>query len=209
MQYSTLIFDLSEVLIRGFLGVERTLTHVLRASEGQIVRAFGGEMLIALCKGQISEDEYWTTVLKAYHWDVALEDVKAYIRANFQQTVPGMVELVSELSRSYRLVILSDHAREWVEYIVDYHHFLDLFAVKLFSYELGSVKSEPETFEKALARIATRPEDCLFIDDNQLNIATAKMVGLFGLHFTHTGALVKQLRQRDILTSYYAEPSTC
>lgn len=199
MHYTTLIFDLSEVLIRGFLGVEQTLTPLLRVSEGQIVKAFGGDMLIALCKGEITEDEYWTTVLNTYRWNIPLDDVKRYIRENFQQTIPGMVELVKELSKSYQLVILSDHAREWIDYILDYHQFLDVFSLKMFSYELGSVKSEPETFEKALSVINTPPEQCLFVDDNQLNIATAKMAGLFGLHFTHTDAFVDKLKQRNIL----------
>ncbi len=202
MSYSTLIFDLSEVLIRGFLGVEQTLTPLLRVSEGRIVKAFGGDILISLCKGEITEDEYWTTVLRTYNWDLRLDEVKRYIRENFQQTIPGMVDLVTELSRSYQLVILSDHAREWVDYILGYHHFLDVFSLKMFSYELGSVKSEPETFEKALARMNTPPEQCLFVDDNQLNIATAKMTGLFGLHFTHTDAFIEKLKQRNILTSY-------
>lgn len=198
MAYSTLIFDVSEVLIRGFLGVEQVLTPLLRVSEGRIVRAFGGDMLMALCKGQMTEDEYWTSVLTAHQWDLPIEDGKRYLRENFHQEIPGMVEVVTALSESYRLVILSDHAREWVEYILEYHHFLRLFSLKLFSYELGSVKSEPETFETALRRIGAPPEACLFIDDNQVNIATAKMTGLYGVHFTHTAAFVEQLRQRDI-----------
>jgi putative hydrolase of the HAD superfamily len=199
MHYSTLIFDLSEVLIRGFLGVEQTLAPLLHVSEGQLVKAFGGEMLIALCKGEITENEYWTTVLNTYQWDLPLDDVKRYIRENFQQTVPGMVDLVKELSQSYQLVILSDNAREWIDYILDYHRFLDIFSIKMFSYEIGFVKSEPETFKKALSVINTPPEQCLFVDDNQHNIATAKSMGLYGLHFTHTAAFIEKLKQRNIL----------
>ena len=204
MPYSTLIFDLSEVIIRGFLGVEQTLTPLLRVSEGQIVKAFGGDILTSLCKGEITENEYWTSGLESHNWNLPLNDAKRYIRENFQQTVPGMVDVITELSKSYQLVILSDHAHEWVEYILDYHQFLDVFSLKMFSYEFGSVKSEPETFEKALARIDTPPERCLFVDDNQRNIATAKMAGLYGLHFTHTDALVKKLTQRNILNNAQA-----
>lgn len=200
--YTTLIFDLSEVLIRGFLGVERILTPILRVSEGQLVKAFGGDVLSALCKGDITEDEYLTTVLKTYQWDVPVDDLKRYIRENFEQAVPGMLDLVKELSRSYHLVLLSDHAKEWVEYILEYHQFLDLLSPKIFSFELGSIKSQPETFTKALARINTPSKACLFIDDNLNNIAAAGTVGIKGIHFTHTAAFLSKLHKHNILRAY-------
>ena len=54
----TIIFDLSEVLVVGLLGIERPLAVQLRVPELQVLRAFGGSRLERLFCGEITEDEY-------------------------------------------------------------------------------------------------------------------------------------------------------
>jgi hypothetical protein len=53
---STFIFDLSEVLISGLVGIEKRLCHRLPASEDRILPCFGGPLLDELLLGNISED---------------------------------------------------------------------------------------------------------------------------------------------------------
>ena len=44
----TIIFDLSEVLISGLLGIERPLSEELQILEEKVLPAFGGGLLEAL-----------------------------------------------------------------------------------------------------------------------------------------------------------------
>jgi hypothetical protein len=54
----TIIFDLSEVLIAGLLGVEHILSPRLSLPPETILAALGGGSLRELCRGLITEEEY-------------------------------------------------------------------------------------------------------------------------------------------------------
>ena len=200
----TLIFDLSEVLIAGLLGIEKPLADLLQVEEMSILLAFSGQRLQDLCCGLLTEDDYIGQILHEQGWDISPDEVKQIIRSNFHHRVAGMDTLVEHLVKRYELVLLSDHAQEWIVYIQGIHSFLALFPVQIFSFELGQTKRQVPTFEKMLARIDRRPEQCLFVDDSALNIEVATSVGIQGLRFTTAHALVDELVGRNLLASDFS-----
>jgi 2-haloacid dehalogenase len=60
---------------------------------------------------------------------------------------------------------------------------------------LGLVKPQPEIYHHLLARIALPPQQCLFIDDNAVNIAAAEEIGLKAIHFRNDGTALEQARR--------------
>jgi epoxide hydrolase-like predicted phosphatase len=50
--------------------------------------------------------------------------------------------------------------------------------------EVGLRKPEPEIFHLAADRIGLRPEECVFIDDLELNVDGARAVGMTAIHHT-------------------------
>jgi epoxide hydrolase-like predicted phosphatase len=50
--------------------------------------------------------------------------------------------------------------------------------------EVGLRKPEPEIFHLAADRIGLRPEECVFIDDLELNVDGARALGMTGIHHT-------------------------
>jgi FMN phosphatase YigB (HAD superfamily) len=88
---------------------------------------------------------------------------------NFEE-IEGTVPLLVGLSANYEIILLSDHAKEWVAYIKSAHPFLGVFRETFFSYELGKTKKDPNTFLEVLERMKYRASECLFIDDNPRNI---------------------------------------
>jgi HAD superfamily hydrolase (TIGR01509 family) len=189
----TLIFDLSEVLIAGLLGIEKPLAARLQIDEQTVVPAFAGQLLEDLCCARLSEDEYLARILRQQQWNLSAPEVKRIIRDNFHQRVPGMEDLVGRLARRHELILLSDHAAEWVAYIRGIHPFLDVFRARFFSFELKQTKREPSTFQKVLAAIGRRSDDCLLVDDSALNVRAAAAIGLPGLRFTSAEALAREL----------------
>lgn len=189
----TLIFDLSEVLIAGLLGIEKPLAARLQIDQQSILPAFAGQLLEDLCCDRISEDQYLARILRQQQWNLPAPEVKRIIRDNFHQRVPGMEELVARLARQHDLILLSDHAAEWVAYIRGIHPFLETFQARFFSFELKQTKREPSTFEKVLAAIGRRPDDCLLVDDSALNVRAAAAAGLPGIRFTSADALAREL----------------
>ena len=59
---------------------------------------------------------------------------------------------------------------------------------------LKMVKPEPEIYHHLLEKIALPPEQCVFIDDSERNIAAAEKIGIKGVHFRNDGTTLMRLR---------------
>ncbi|MBI5035182.1 MAG: HAD-IA family hydrolase [Chloroflexi bacterium] len=194
----TIIFDLSEVLIAGLLGVEKSISAHLAIPEEQVVAAFNTPALQDLFCGRLSEDVFLAHILRERAWGIPLESLKRMIRENFHRRVPRMEELLVHLDRGYELVLLSDHAREWMAYIQSIHPFLQIFPTRFFSFELQQTKRYPSTFQKVLRSLNRDPHQCWFIDDSPANIQAARSIGLPSIRFTTAPALVSELESRGL-----------
>jgi putative hydrolase of the HAD superfamily len=195
----TVIFDLSEVLIAGLIGIEEPLSVQLQVPKEGVLAAFGGRLLEDLCLGKLSEDAYLSQIVKAQRWDISTGALKRVIRRNLRRRVLGMEALVSQLAEAYELVLLSDHAAEWIDHVRAVHPFLEVFDLQVFSFETGRLKSEPSTFWMVLEDIDRRPEACVFIDDSPLNVGVASGVGIASIQFVDAKHLIDSLRSHGVL----------
>lgn len=191
-----ILFDLSETVIAGLVGIEKPLALRLGVDEGRILPAFGGDLLRKLCRDELTEDQYLALVLQQQGWVIPAQELIQIIRRNFHTTVPGMWELLENLSARYELALLSDHGREWVAYIRGVHPELAVFRKQFYSFESGLLKSEPAAFQRVLEVLDCAAAECLFVDDNPTNVAAAESVGLEGVCFTSTEELARKLAGR-------------
>ena len=189
----TIIFDLSEVLIAGLIGIEKPLARRLHLKPKSILKVFETHGLHQLCCGRMTEDEYLAGILKATRWKIPAAELKRVIRRNFHRRVPGMAPLLRRLARQYELVLLSDHAAEWAAYIQRVHPWLRRFQPRFFSCELGQTKRKPATFRRVLAALGRKAGECLLIDDSARNLQAATAAGLRGIRFTSAAALAREL----------------
>jgi HAD superfamily hydrolase (TIGR01509 family) len=188
-----IIFDLSEVLIMGLVGVEKRLSPLLDLPEDKILQCFGGPLLQAICRGELSEEEYLEQIVNYQGWHVPIDILKMRMRENFHQKVDGTLTIMKHLAIQHEVVLLSDHAREWIAYIKTAHPFLGEFRRTFFSYEIGKTKKEPEAFQEVLKVMGYKAEECLLIDDSINNIEVAASLGINGIHFRNAGQLQEQL----------------
>lgn len=193
-----LIFDLSEVIISGLLGVEKELAKKLGLPEKEVIDSFWGREFEELLTGDIDEDSYISNLLKVKNWNISAEEIKNAIRLNFHTEVEGVVELIHSLSERYKLYLLSDHSKEWIEYIMTVHPFLKIFENVSFSYELKMMKKDPAVFPELLRRLNLKAEECLFIDDHQRNVDNARLAGIDGIRFLNARQLREDLGKKNI-----------
>ncbi len=59
-----------------------------------------------------------------------------------------------------------------------------LFDVVVISHVVGLRKPERPIFELAAAKLGRAPADCVFVDDTQANVATARELGMAAVHYT-------------------------
>jgi 2-haloacid dehalogenase len=194
-----IIFDLSEVLIAGLIGVEKMLSQELFVPDEEILPGFLGNVFLAFLTGNISEEIYLEHIISRERWNIAIPRLKELIRVNFRNEVDGSLDILTRLSSRYELILHSDHGREWVEYIRTIHPFIKVFKHTFYSFELKGLKHQPGTFEVVLGSLAIHPQNCLFIDDNPRNIIAAGSMGIQGIQFRSADQLERKLHQMGIL----------
>lgn len=195
MLYSTLIFDLSEVFISGLYGAETELAPRLGLPEKTVQRDLWIPWTVSFFEGRLTERQYLDEVIRRGGWTgITADEVGSYLRRNFSRRVPGMEDFIQRLSGRYELALLSDHAREWVDFIRQQHPLLECFDHIFFSFDLRHTKRERITFLTVLYKLGREPGECVFIDDLATNIEVARSVGLHGIQFKDVGQLSGELR---------------
>ena len=190
-----IIFDMSEVIISGYHGVEKILEqqYAIPEEEWERKRLSKNELFLNLMRGNLSEEAYLEELLQGTNWNISIEQLKTAIRSNLNRPVPGTMKIVGELKGNYQLILLSDYVREWMEYIEARNEDLKIFDKKIFSYNIGTTKSEVQTFETVLEQTGIVADETLFIDDYEKNVKNAEAVGIHGIVFENADQLRKTL----------------
>ena len=186
---------MSEVIISGYHGVEKLLEHQYAIPEEKFEkqRLSKNEVFLNLMRGNLSEEAYLEELLQGTNWNISIEQLKTAIRSNLNRPVPGTMKIVGELKGNYQLILLSDYVREWMEYIEARNEDLKIFDKKIFSYNIGTTKSEVQTFETVLEQTGIVADETLFIDDYEKNVKNAEAVGIHGIVFENADQLRKTL----------------
>lgn len=196
-----IIFDLSEVIISGFHKAEYIIEKNtnIKAEEFLEQRKEVNDIFIDTMRGKHTEDEYIEALLKGTDWNLSKETIKESIRQNLDIKVEGTMRIVEKLKDKYNLILLSDHIKEWVDYILDTNKELEIFEHKYFSYEYGKLKTDEGTFKNVLEKEDILPSETIFIDDSKENIEAAKKNGIYGIVFENAKQLEEKLQEMKII----------
>ena len=193
-----LIFDLSEVLIKGLVGIDNEVGKMIGSQSDSLLKKFGGENLRSLCRNEITEVDYLKNIITKEKWNCSPNGLKQVIRNNFHHIIGEMDEFVAELSKRYSLILLSDHAKEWINYIEGYHDFLNHFSYRKYSFDTGHLKYEIHNFKILLNDLNIPSSSCLFIDDREENIETAQHCSIKGILFKNQEQLIKEFARYGV-----------
>ncbi len=200
-QPRNIIFDLGNVLIT-FDPLD-FLTHLL--NDGEKAR---------LCHSLIIQSPEWRELDRGL---ISVEQAKSIfierqpalreaVELFFQhwlamfQPIPETVALLDELrAAGYRLYVLSNIIRESYEDLRERLTFWDRFEGIVVSYALKTAKPEPAIYRYLLDHYRLQPEECLFIDDMEANVAGARAVGIPAVRFDSAGDLRRIFQERGIL----------
>lgn len=196
-----IIFDLSEVIISGYHGIENLIEENTDVSAKEFYKRKQETMDVFFdaMRGKYSEDEYLDILLNETNWNITKKDLKKLIRKNLNVPVKGTLEIVKNLTEEYNLILLSDHIKEWMDYIFENNLELNIFKKKYFSYEYGKLKSDEGCFEYVLKDANINASETLFIDDYENNVEMAKRSKIAGILFKSAEDLEKELENRNIL----------
>ena len=129
-----IIFDLSEVIISGYYGTEKIIASNTDVSEEEFEkrRLEVNDFFLDVMRGNHTEEEYWQGLLAGTNWNISIDELKKFVRLNLNRRVPGTLDLINRIGKNYNLILLSDHVKEWMEYIIQNNDGLSRFNKRFF-----------------------------------------------------------------------------
>jgi putative hydrolase of the HAD superfamily len=107
-----------------------------------------------------------------------------------------MIELMREAkSGGFRMGLLTNNVREWEPLWRSILPVDEIFEVVVDSGFVGCRKPDREIYDLTLERIGNPPPDqCLFIDDTDVNCDAARSLGMTAVHYLHNGQAIPEIR---------------
>lgn len=144
--------------------------------------------------GKIKADEFWQSFADQTGIKKGKEELKN-ISLSYNKIIPGTFDFFKSLKGKYKLAIISNNADEWVEDIKNLIPIEEVFDIIIFSNEVGLKKPEKEIFMLCIKKLGLKPEECVFIDDQENNIESASEIGFKTIKFEDAVQLEKELEK--------------
>lgn len=176
--FKLLLFDLGGVLIE----VDTTELKALGKPGQSVVELWETWLTCDAVQryesGKIGDREFATGVLAAFGSPIEPQTFLASFTRWPIGFYKGTAEFLESLRPRYKLAYLSNSNA--LHYPRFEHEFRapQYFDYCFASFKMGAVKPHREIFEKALAMLPFKPEEIFFVDDNRLNIETARSLGI-------------------------------
>jgi 2-haloacid dehalogenase len=129
--------------------------------------------------------------------------IRAYDE-RWEESIAGPLQATVDLlprlkAAGFELHGLSNWSSEKFASIRTQYPFFQLFETILLSGDVKLVKPDPRIFGVLLERIGRSASECLFIDDSEQNIETARILGFETIRFESADQLLGELQQRGLL----------
>jgi putative hydrolase of the HAD superfamily len=105
----------------------------------------------------------------------------------------GLTAYFAGLRPAYRTGIISNSFVGAREREQERYGFGQLTDVIIYSHEAGISKPDPRIYHLACDRLAIRPEEMIFLDDVEANVAAARNLGAHGILFTSTAQAIEDI----------------
>lgn len=197
--HKAIIFDLGKVLVPfdfkiGYRALEAACPYRAEEIPRRIAKT---GLVVRLEKGLIGPLDFVERLSEALELRLEYADFcRAWSSIFHGQLLAD--ELLKSLAARYRLLLLSNtNAIHW-EMIRDNYPMIRYFHDLILSFEVHSMKPEPEIFEAAVERAGCHAEECFFTDDIADNVEAAKRLGMDAVQFESAEQLEKEMACRGI-----------
>jgi HAD superfamily hydrolase (TIGR01509 family) len=144
-------------------------------------------------KGEVSPNEQFMKFAKEIKTNVSPKDIQKITYSGYTPR-PGMNDLVKQLGKKYEISILTNFNKDFWELNKKWGYEELFEKEKIFvSSEIGAKKPEKEIYLFVLNALGRKPEEVIFIDDQEKNVVGAQRVGINGILFKSREQLEKEL----------------
>jgi putative hydrolase of the HAD superfamily len=156
--------------------------------------------LFRLERGEITEREFLDDLRWGLEPELGHRPMLHRFREIWFEALHGnepMLEVMRQLrDRGYRMAILTNNVREWEELWRAKLPVDEIFELVVDSAWVGMRKPDPEIYRLTIDRLGDelQPHECLFVDDNELNVEAARELGLHAVRFVSNDQAIPEIR---------------
>lgn len=112
---------------------------------------------------------------------------------------PYAKEFIESLKRNgYKVYLLSNYSKTNFEYALKNFTFIPCADGRVISYEIQSVKPEPEIYEHLINKYHINPNEAVFLDDSLPNLKAAEKFGFNTIHVTDIKKALEELKDLGV-----------
>jgi HAD superfamily hydrolase (TIGR01509 family) len=191
-------FDLGKVLLdfEKNIIIERFIEKSGLTNE-DITTAIDIYRVADLERGLTPAREFHQQVVSALQLDMTYDEF-VVVWSDIFTEIPEMIELSQNMRAKYQTYIASNTDPIHFPYVFMKYKWISMFTGFALSYELKARKPEKEFFERALAKFKLQPPECVYIDDIEENVASARTVGINAILHESPGQTIKELNKLGI-----------
>ena len=167
----------------------RSLAAVKAAVHGDL------ELLRRFDAGAVTPAGFHARVMEIVGADMAYGDFYAIYNDIFTPNPAAIGVLERAKAAGSKLLLLSNTDPERFGFVLRRFPAIALFDGFVLSYELRLLKPDPAIYLAAAHAAASRPRECVFIDDMEDNVRGAVEAGLAGIHYRPETDLAAELRK--------------
>lgn len=195
------IFDLGRTLVPfdfniGYAQLE-TLSEIPAAEIPLRIAETG--LVNDLETGEISPAGFYGRIADVLHLPIDYEEFCDIWCSVF---LPGTLipeALVEAISKTHRLVLLSNTNPIHFDMLKKTYPILRHFHAYVLSHEVGAMKPSAAIYEAAIKAAGCAPEECFFTDDVAEYAAAARTHGIDAVQFQSAGQIEAELRTRGVI----------
>jgi epoxide hydrolase-like predicted phosphatase len=162
---------------------------------GRIVERGGEHPLFELECGRITEVEFNRLLEEEVGGGLSLASFRESYFANLHTNEPMVAYLRELRGRGLRMALLTNNVREWEPHWRAKIPALDeIFEVIVDSGFVGMRKPDPRIYTLTLERLGdVRADECVFIDDIDVNCEAARALGMEAVHFVNADQAIPEV----------------
>lgn len=191
-----IFFDSGNVLVKeGFIPGIAEYEKKHKIAKGQLyVSCHDHDYWKEFTLGNISEPEYFRQVAKNFAQPLDVKELKRLIYQSFVPNLP-LFKFAKTLKDYYALGIISNHPKEWFNYVWREYRWQDIFKIKSVSGELHIRKPDVRIFIDALNKAKIKGEQAIYIDDRPERGLAAQEIGIKVLIYKNLTQLKKDIKK--------------
>ena len=199
LRKTAIIFDLGGVLAhvnwdKPFSLFQRACRRPLGDS-GQI---FEGSLVRSFMRGSLSPEDFHHSFCDNFDLDLNLDEFISIWNSPFQPN-HDIFPVIQKLEEGHLLAVGSNTDPLHFSYLHHHVETLQRFDNFFLSYEIGVLKPDPRFFHTILDELDISPEECVFIDDRNDNVKSARNLGFTALHFQSVDVLKGNLADLGLM----------